>query len=86
MNITGKLLKNNRIISMDQAINEDTSLNMTRQLEACLLDLCKSFNIPLPIWMKKNTKEFAHFKKTVFTSEQFLERVNFDSFVIEMDH
>jgi hypothetical protein len=86
MNVTGKLLKNNKIISMETAVNEDASLNMTRQLEACLLEICKNLNIPIPIWMKKNTKEFVRFKKTIFTSEQFMEKVNFDSFVIEMDH
>lgn len=62
MYITGKLLKNNRIISIDQAKNEDENLNMTRQLEACLVDLCKSFNIPIPIWMKKH-KGIRSFQK-----------------------
>ena len=86
MVINGKLLKNNRIIAMNQVENTDDCLNMTRQLESCLLELCKVFNIPITIWMSKNTKEFVQFKKTVFTSEQFIENVFFDRFVIELDH
>ncbi len=85
MNITGKLLKNNRIINIEMVTNDDDSLNMTKQLEDCLLNLCKLFNIPIPIWMSKNTKEFVHFGKTFFTSDQFIEKVNFDKFVIESD-
>lgn len=86
MTITGKLIKNNRIVEIKTVTNDEEGLNMTKQLESCLLDLCKFFNVPVPIWMNKNTKEFVNFKKTFFTSEQFIEKVYFDEFSIELDH
>ncbi len=34
--------------------------------------------------MNKNTKELASFSKTFFSDEQFMEKVYFDRFEIEM--
>ena len=62
--------------------NNDPQLAFNEKLEYCLLNICKQLSIPVPIWMEKNTKEFAHYKKTFFTNEQFIEDVWFDRFEI----
>lgn len=46
------------------------------------MELCAALEIPVPLWLKKNTKELANFRKTFFTSEQFMEKVWFDKFEI----
>lgn len=66
-------------------MEEDSSLQFRERLEKCLIDLCREIGIPVPIWLEKNTKEFAYFKKTFFTNEQFVEKVNFDKFEIRLE-
>jgi len=50
------------------------------KLENCLLGLCKEADIPVPIWLSKNSVELARFGKTSFFAEQFAEDVAFDRF------
>jgi len=54
------------------------------KLENCLLDLCSKLEIPVPLWLKKNTRELATFRRTFFTREQFIEKVWFDKFEIRL--
>ena len=39
---------------------------------------------PVPLWMKKNTHEFAAFHQTIFFDEQYPDKVKFDKFQIKM--
>lgn len=55
-----------------------------KSLDRALLKLCKDMGIPLPIWLQKNTKEFARFHQTYFFKEQFADKTNFDSFQITL--
>ena len=59
-------------------------MTFQQKLTNCLIDICKKMDIQVPIWMNKNTKELAKFNKTFFTDEQFMEKVYFDRFEIEM--
>jgi hypothetical protein len=52
------------------------------KLEKCLTGLCSDLDVPVPLWLKKNTRELAAFKKTFFTPEQFIEKVWFDKLEI----
>jgi hypothetical protein len=54
------------------------------RLESCLLALCKSADIPAPIWLSKNTFELARIGKTSFSADQFAEPVRFDMFEIRL--
>jgi hypothetical protein len=53
-------------------------------LEKALVELCKQMDIPVPMWMKKNTKEFAAFGQTIFFREQYTENIRFDRFQIRV--
>ena len=54
------------------------------KLECCLLYLCRDADIPVPMWLSSNSKEFGRFRKTSFYAEQFNEKVNFDRFEIKL--
>ncbi len=84
MLIYGKLIKNNLIICEEKAEYTDKDMTFQQKLTSCLVDICKKMDIQVPIWMSKNTKELANFSKTFFTDEQFMEKVYFDRFEIEM--
>lgn len=63
----------------------DEDLDYRGLLEACLIDTCKILDIPVPLWLQKNTKEFVNFRRTFFASEQFTESVYFDRFEIKVE-
>lgn len=84
MLIYGKLIKKNMILTEEKAEYTDSDMTFQQKLTNCLVDICKNMDIQVPIWMNKNTKELAKFNKTFFTDEQFMEKVYFDRFEIEM--
>ena len=84
MLIYGKLIKRNLILIEEKAECIDESMDFQQRLTSCLVDICKKMDIQVPIWMNKNTKELANFSKTFFSDEQFMEKVYFDRFEIEM--
>ncbi|MDD2262156.1 MAG: hypothetical protein PHC31_05065 [Clostridia bacterium] len=84
MLIYGKLIKKNMILTEEKAEYTDSDMTFQQKLTNCLIDICKKMDIQVPIWMNKNTKELAKFNKTFFTDEQFMEKVYFDRFEIEM--
>jgi hypothetical protein len=85
LKLGGKLIKNTRVIMDVMVEREDESKPFRDILEECFLEICKSLDIPVPLWLKKNTTEFAAYKRTFFNSEHFVEKINFDRFEIRMD-
>jgi len=82
--LNGKLILEGKIVKNYNAVSEDETLSFHGMLESCFLDLCKNLEIPIPIWMKKNTRELGMFRRTFFTPEQFIEKVWFDRFEIRL--
>ncbi|MDP4179900.1 MAG: hypothetical protein Q8942_02285 [Bacillota bacterium] len=85
MKLVGKLVRDNRIIRAEDISEEDTGLPYRDRLETCFVKLCKKLDIPVPMWLKKNTKEFVSFRTTFFSKEQFVENVNFDRFEMKLE-
>lgn len=85
MKLYGRIVRDTIVLKDSFVVEEDSSLQFRERLEKCLIDLCREIGIPVPIWLEKNTKEFAYFKKTFFTNEQFVEKVNFDKFEIRLE-
>jgi len=84
LTLTGKLYVENRIIRESASADNDEGQNFRDKLEMCLIDLCAGLEIPVPLWLKKNTRELAIFRKTFFSSEQFIDKVWFDKFEIKL--
>jgi hypothetical protein len=58
----------------------DDNTSFRDRLEECLIGLCKELDIQVPLWLKKNTKEFVQYRTTFFAKEQFVEDIKFDKF------
>lgn len=84
MKLAARLIKGTKTIKKASCGSDDSSKAFADALEECIIKICKEMDIPVPIWMNKNTHEFATFRKTFFTSEQFTEEVNFDKFEITL--
>lgn len=82
--LEGKVFAGGIVRAMAVAEDRDESRRFVSRLEECLRSLCRELAIPIPIWMKKNTGEFARFHQTVFVDEQFHEPVAFDRFQIRL--
>lgn len=84
IHLEGTLFRANRQVgsgSVDEC-SEALSGRFVDRLERCLVELCAQMAIPIPLWLSKNTREFARFHQTVFFAEQFREAVPFDRFQI----
>ena len=84
MILSGKLIVEGKLIREASAEDNDGEHSFRDKLEKCLVDLCTEMEIPVPLWLKKNTRELAVFRRTFFTSEQFIEKVWFDKFEIKL--
>ena len=84
MILSGKLFLEGKVIREANVSAVDEGLSFRDKLEKCLLDLCSQFEIPVPLWLKKNTREFAIFRRTFFSREQFIDKVWFDKFEIQL--
>ncbi len=84
MKLEGKLFTGNRMTEVHEVTLPDTDEAFSKQLGDALVLLCREMDIPVPMWMKKNTKEFAAFYQTIFFKEQYTEKVRFDRFQIRM--
>lgn len=82
MQLEGKLFRANLMIQMATVSQPDTSERFVVQLERAFIQLCRQLEMPLPIWMEKNTKEFARFHQTLFFAEQFTDPIAFERFQI----
>lgn len=84
MTLNGKIYVEGKLIKEAAAQDNEEGHNFRDKLEACLIDLCALLDIPVPLWLKKNTRELAIFRRTFFTSEQFIDKVWFDRFEIRL--
>ncbi len=84
MTLEGRLFVANRMTEIREVTTENTDTSYSRCLEKALVELCKQLDIPVPMWMKKNTKEIAAFGQTIFFREQYTETVRFDRFQIRI--
>ncbi len=71
------------IMTNQVTVREDrTDLSFAKKVESCLLQICRELDIPIPLWLRKNTNEFARFHQTLFFRESYSEQVVFDRFRI----
>jgi len=84
LTLSGKIYVEGKLVREAVAEDNEEGHSFREKLENCLLDLCSLIDIPVPLWLKKNTRELAVFRKTFFTPEQFMDKVWFDKFEIKL--
>lgn len=82
--LEGKLFKANLMIAYQTVTSDGNEESFVKELEHALIRLCKALEIPIPLWLSKNTHEFAAFHQTIFFAEQYTETVAFDRFQIRL--
>ena len=84
MVLQGRTTKGNRLLKIKEIKYENPDVSFSQELSEAIVILCREMDIPVPMWMKKNTHEFAAFHQTIFFDTQYPEKVRFDSFQIKM--
>ena len=84
MKLEGRTFEGNKILDVHIVVHEDPSVRFIKELEDTLVQLCYEMKVPVPMWLSKNTHEFAAFRQTIFFAEQFDQKVGFDRFQIRL--
>ncbi len=54
------------------------------EVQDVLTEVCREFDVPMPLWLDKHEFEFGQFRRTAFTQDHFVEDIRFDRMEIEM--
>ena len=84
MRLEGRTFKGNTILNVCVVDHTNENVRFSKELEETLILLCADMDIPIPMWLSKNTHEFAVFRQTIFFSEQYNQKVNFDRFQMRL--
>ncbi|MCR4908643.1 MAG: hypothetical protein K5985_07400 [Lachnospiraceae bacterium] len=76
-------ISNNRTVK-ELVINDETGDTRTHKVLHALDRACASFDLPHPIWLKANEREFARIARTRFRRDSFVEEINFDYLEIQV--
>lgn len=76
----GKMFSDNRMIRdyVYECHSDDPDRTRTRRIFDGLEEICKQFDLSVPVWLDSNIKEFKKVDKTRFTSDNFIDLIDFD--------
>ena len=72
-----KIFKENRMVK-DTVIRDDTNDTRTHKVFRALEEVCYQFDLGKPIWLDATVADFKKHSKTRFTSDNFIEAIDFD--------
>lgn len=80
----GKIFKDNRLVK-DIVISDDsTDKSRTKKIFDAVTQICLAFDLSEPIWLDATVKDFRLHDKTRFTSDNFIESIDFDFLEIQI--
>ena len=78
--LSGKCVRHTKII-LNAVINEKSR---TEKVLGAVTALAAEFDLPSPLWLEKNIRDFKRRARTRFTADNFLEALPFDYMEIEV--
>lgn len=79
----GKLWRDNHLIK-DVVICDETDDTRTHKIFHALEEICYQWDLSKPIWLDSNISEFKRHDKTRFSSDSFMEEIDFDYLEIQI--
>lgn len=77
MRVWARQFLQNRMVN-DTTIEDFSDDTRTHKIFSSLEKACVEFDLPKPIWLDSNVKDFKRTAKTRFTKDSFIEEVPFD--------
>lgn len=78
-----RTFENNHMLQ-DTVIVDDSNETRTHKVFSALEKVCYAFDLGKPIWLDKNIADFKKLAKTRFTSDNFIETIDFDYLEIQI--
>ena len=76
--VWGKIMKENRLVKDTVIEIDDYEMSRTKRVYKALEDMCYEFDLAVPIWLRKNQEDFICYARTRFTSDNFIDSIDFD--------
>lgn len=80
----GKIFKNNRLIKDTVIVLTDPEMTRTKKVYTSLEEICYEFDLEKPMWLESTKMDFLYHSKARFTSDNFIESIDFDYLEIEI--
>lgn len=74
----GKIFSDNHLLRDFVVENPSVEITRTKKVFSALETLSHEFDLPVPIWLDQNVRDFKRHAKTRFTQDSFLEAIDFD--------
>lgn len=78
-----KIWKDNHMIR-DMVVCNSTDDTRTHKVFQALDEICYNFDLGKPIWLDSTAEEFKRRSRTRFTSDNFIESIDFDYLEIQV--
>ena len=78
--LSGKCVRHTKII-LNAVINDESR---AEKVLGAVTALAAEFDLPSPLWLEKNIRDFKRRARTRFTADNFLEALPFDYMEIEV--
>ena len=82
--MSGSIQREGKTLRSCVSRQEDESLSRTRHVMEALREISEYLDLPVPIWLSKNIREFQRKSRTDFRQDSFLEHIPFDDLHIEV--
>lgn len=82
--IWAKIWKENRLLKDLVVLDVAKNKNRTKKVFDSLDEICYSFDLSKPIWLDHNIEEFKQMDKTRFSSDNFIDSIDFDFLEIQV--
>lgn len=83
MRLLGRIWENGHVLR-DTVAEDDGDDTRTHKVFHCLHDIVMEFDLPEPIWLESNIREFQRRSKTRFNGDCFVEDISFDWLEIQI--
>lgn len=80
----GKIYKNNKIINDTVVCIDNKKDSIESKVSSAVNEMCIIFDLQQPMWFSNNYKDIEQFKLTTFSSDHFIESIDFDYFEVEI--
>ena len=78
-----KIFKDNHMLK-DTVICDDSADTRTHKVFRALEEVCYQFDLGKPIWLDATVADFKKHSKTRFTSDNFIEAIDFDYLEVQV--
>ncbi len=73
-----RIFRDNHLLKDTVIIKNDEAATRTQKIFSSVEDACMTFDLPVPIWLDANIREFKHHNTTRFRKDSFVEEIDFD--------